>query len=120
MITMDPQTQSSQQPFDLPTPQAHGTGGLHDPGSSTSNTASNDGQAASRVSLPPRQSTESSGSGLGRDSIEQAWIERTQNVLRNFASDPFQLSKEFGALRTEYIKHRYGKTVADGSGNQDE
>ena len=78
------------------------------------------GVSTSGASQQPHTATQPvAASGGDSDVIEQVWLDRTQQLLRNFANDPYQLSKEFGMLRAEYIKHRYGKTMATGDNDKE-
>lgn len=45
------------------------------------------------------------------DTIEQAWVNRVDQLVRQSVGDPRALSQGFAALKAQYISGRYGKEI---------
>lgn len=94
---MNPQTPNSHKPLEM--------SALPSPAAATMRSDSSLLPSASQPIAAPAMSAADS------DDIETEWLDRTHHVLQSFATDPYQLSKEFAAIRADYIKHRYGKVI---------
>lgn len=70
---------------------------------------------------PPHDTSPASGGPQGSqalpqtaedtDTIEQAWVGRVDQLVRQAVGDPRLLSQEFAALKAQYISGRYGKEI---------
>lgn len=51
------------------------------------------------------------GQAADTDLIEQAWIQRTEALMRQYVNDPHELARQFEALKAEYVAQRFGKEL---------
>lgn len=99
-----------------------------DPTSQTPSESSTEPHARSQGSAPgvahvpsatPPLSAVAQSDGSESSDIEPEWLDRTHHVMQSFATDPYQLMKEFAALRADYVKHRYHKVIKTSGGQKD-
>ena len=45
------------------------------------------------------------------DLIEKEWVRRAKSIVEKTQNNPYLQSQELSALRTEYLRKRYGKTM---------
>lgn len=45
------------------------------------------------------------------DLIEKEWVSRAKHIVATNRNDPYKQSEQLAALRADYMKKRYGKTI---------
>jgi hypothetical protein len=43
--------------------------------------------------------------------IEKEWVERAKQVVERTRNDPYRQSEELTAVKADYLKKRYNKTI---------
>lgn len=80
----------------------------------TGSSPASSAHASQNTPVPSSENQNAQPAADDRDIIEQEWIIRTEQLISQYATDPYILSQKMYELRAEYISKRYGKALKQG------